>query len=412
MKFSGRRTLAFTKKALKQFRHDRRTLAFILIVPLIMISIFGLTFGGSVRNIQVIIVNLDEGVDTEYTFPFPAPHNISVSFNMGDQIVEELEREIENTKWYESPNNLSLTYMKDLDKAKEKVDNGEYYAVIYLPPNLSKGVADAFMNLGSTVPPKAYVYIDASNPQVNATVQVNVTQASITVLSDINNDLAEQGFPQINQAAFQPEIDYAFGEGVKSIDFFAPGIMAFAILMVTTMLTIILFVQEKRHGTLERILASSATEAEVVGGYAIAFSAVAILQCLVILIVAITFFQVSVQGNILLAFLVLILVAVGHQGFGILLSAGAKNELQAIQFVPLIIFPSIILCGLFWPIESIPSFLQPLSNLVPLTYGIRAMRSVFLKGWNALDICGDLVCLTVFAIFTLVAAVAFLKRRK
>ena len=205
---------------------------------------------------------------------------------------------------------------------------------------------------------------------------------------------------------------YAYGGGeTRFIDYFAPGVVSFAIMMVTTMITIILFVNERRNGTLQRLLVSPASESEIVVGYALAFAVIGIIQSIVVLMAAILFFDITIVGNIFLALVVILLLAFGHQGLGILLSAGAKNELQAIQFIPLILFPSILLAGLFWPIESIPSYLQPLSYVIPLRYGIDAERSIMLRGWGIGEIWVDILVLILFAVLTLSASVLLLKRK-
>ena len=157
-------------------------------------------------------------------------------------------------------------------------------------------------------------------------------------------------------------------EDVRFIDYFAPGVICFAIMMVTIIITILIFINERRQGTLQRLLSSPAKETEIVLGYSLAFAIIGIFQCIVILLTAILIFGITIVGDVFLALLVVILLAIGHQGFGILLSSGAKNELQAVQFIPLIIFPAILLSGLFWPVESIPSFLQPISSFIPLKY--------------------------------------------
>ena len=187
--------------------------------------------------------------------------------------------------------------------------------------------------------------------------------------------------------------------------------MAFAIMMVTTMITIILFVNERRNGTLQRLLVSPASEGEIVIGYALAFAVIGVMQSIVVLVAAILLFGITIVGNIFLALIVILLLAFGHQGLGILLSAGAKNELQAIQFIPLILFPSILLAGLFWPIESIPNYLQPLSYIIPLRYGVDAERSIMLRGWGIGEIWIDLVVLFIFAILTLSTSILLLKRK-
>lgn len=90
----------------------------------------------------------------------------------------------------------------------------------------------------------------------------------------------------------------------------------------------------------------------------------------------------------------------------------AKNELQAVQFIPLILFPSILLSGLFWPVESIPSFLQPISYFIPLKYGIDAERAIMLKGWGIGEVWFEIVLLVIFAILTLSLSIILLKKRK
>jgi len=182
--------------------------------------------------------------------------------------------------------------------------------------------------------------------------------------------------------------------------------------MVTTMITIILFVNERRTGTLQRLLASPASEVEIVVGYSLAFAVIGLLQSIVVLVAAILLFNISIVGSIVLALLVVMLIGFGHQGLGILLSAGAKNELQAIQFIPLILFPSILLAGLFWPVESIPSYLQPLSFVIPLRYGIDAERSIMLRGWGLGGVWVDVVVLLVFAVLTLTGSALLLRRKK
>jgi ABC-2 type transport system permease protein len=116
--------------------------------------------------------------------------------------------------------------------------------------------------------------------------------------------------------------------------------------------------------------------------------------------------------HILVIYGFLIFLGIGHQCLGILLSSGAKNELQAIQFVPLIIFPSILLCGLLFPIESIPQYLRPISYIIPLTYCIDAVRSVMIRGVGIESLCCNVVALFVFLVVMLFGAIMFLRRRR
>ena len=163
---------------------------------------------------------------------------------------------------------------------------------------------------------------------------------------------------------------------------------------------------------LDRSLASPASEAEVVFGYGLALGIIGLLQSIVVMIAAIVIFDITIVGNVLTALFIILLIAFGHQGLGILLSSAAKNELQAVQFIPLLIFPSVVLAGLFWPIESIPQVLQPVSYFIPLRYGIDAERAVMLRGWGLGEVWFEVLVLVVFAVITLGGSVLLLKRRK
>jgi len=383
---SPRRVLAFTKRTLLQFRHDKRTLAFVLIMPLAMVALFGYTFGGEVKGVKVEVLNSDAGLQAMFL-------NVSV----GSGVVSNLD--------YDA---LAVTNVTDAAAARQDVDNGAAWAAIIIPGTFTRDLAAALMNQ-SAQRPSIEVYIDGSNPNIAAAVFKATNAALVAALQDASSALGARNASL--PASVEPV--YAYGGGdTKFVDYFAPGVISFAIMMVTTMITIILFVNERKNGTLQRLLASPASEWEIVAGYALAFGIIGLVQSVVILTAAMLLFNIQIVGNVILALAVVMLIAFGHQGLGILLSAGAKNELQAIQFVPLILFPSVLLAGLFWPIESIPAYLQPISYLIPLRYGIDAERSIMLRGWGAGQVWLDLAVLVGFAALTLCASALLLKRRR
>ncbi len=386
-----RRTLAFSRRALLQFRHDRRTFAFVLLMPLLMILIFGYTFGGDVKGIAIEVVNQDTGLPPGSSFLLPG------GLFLAQNITQKFDENV-----------LSLHKNTNNEDARQIVHEGKAWAAILFPANFTQNFLSSLMAPDTIPSPKIEIYLDGSNPTIVATVIREVTLSVQTALKELSVSLniTKTDLP----IAIEPVYAYGGGE-TRFIDYFAPGVVSFAIMMVTTMITIILFVNERRNGTLQRLLVSPASEGEIVVGYALAFAVIGIIQSFVVLVAAILFFDITIVGNIFLALVVILLLAFGHQGLGILLSAGAKNELQAIQFIPLILFPSILLAGLFWPIESIPSYLQPLSYMIPLRYGIDAERSIMLRGWGIGEIWVDILVLILFAVITLSASVLLLKRK-
>ncbi len=203
-----------------------------------------------------------------------------------------------------------------------------------------------------------------------------------------------------------------YGQNARFMDFFVPGIMAFVVFILSTMLTLLAFVGEKTGGTLDRLLATPLSEGGIVLGYAAAFSVTGTLQALLLLGIGIVVFDITVVGNVFYAFIAVALLAVVSQALGILLSSLAKREAQAIQFFPFLILPAFLLAGVFWPVEAIPSWLRPFSYLVPPYYAVDANRAVMLKGWGIGQIWLDYVALAAFAAAFLGLAVVLLKRRK
>jgi ABC-2 type transport system permease protein len=91
-------------------------------------------------------------------------------------------------------------------------------------------------------------------------------------------------------------------------------------------------------------------------------------------------------------------VIAGAVNLGIFTSTFARNEFQMIQFIPLIILPQVFLCGVVWPVEQMPDYLQWLSKILPLTYAVKGLRDIMLAGKNLLEVGFDLAVLVGFAI--------------
>jgi len=235
------------------------------------------------------------------------------------------------------------------------------------------------------------------------------------VANAVSKAVSDALLKTMSQAGLQAPVtvdasEAIYAQDARFIDFFVPGIMAFVVFLLTTLLTLISFVGERTSGNLERLQATPLRSSEIVIGYAIAFSIIGMLQTAVLLTIGVLVFNIMIVGNIFLAFLVIALLAIVSLSLGILLSSLAKREAQAIQFFPLIILPTFLLAGIFWPVEAIPSWLRPLSYAIPPSYAVDATRAVMLRGWGVGGIWVDLVALFGFAAAFLSLAVWSLQR--
>ncbi len=363
------RALAVTKRILRGLRHDRRTVALIVIAPILAMFIFGIAFSGSVSDVAVGIVNHDDG-----------PVSLAV--------ISNLDRET-----------LDIHYAETMKAAVTEVEEGASWAAIVFPEDFSNRVFEAVESGSMSGGASITVSADKSNVNVATEVTRAVADAVMTTIS-------EQG----RQLPISVQEEPVYGERADFMDFFVPGIMAFAVFLLTTLLTLLAFVGERTSGTLERLRASPIRESEIVVGYAIAFGVIGMLQASLLLVIATLVFDITIVGNPFLAYLIIALLAVVSVSLGILLSSAARREAQAVQFIPLIILPTFLLAGIFWPVEAIPEWLRPLSYLIPPSYAVEGMRSVMLRGRGTDGIWVELLALMGFAAVFLFLSVKSLQR--
>ena len=147
-------------------------------------------------------------------------------------------------------------------------------------------------------------------------------------------------------------------------------------------------------------------------GYLSGFGLFALLQALVILVFTIVVLKIHYRGNLATIFLVEAVLVVGAVSLGLAVSAFARNELQAVQFVPLILLPQVFLSGLLVPVDQLPDVLRPIAAVLPLTYATEALRAVMITGYPLGDplVLRDIGILAAFAFLAATAAVASIRR--
>jgi ABC-2 type transport system permease protein len=368
------------RKVFLSLRHDRRTLAFLILMPVLLIAIFGYTFGGELHDVDIVIVDLDEGV------PGLDLADATVRELMGDPTFRVLE--------VLGPGDVGA-----VEQATGMVRQGRAVAAIVFPENFTQGVLAYPASHASS---NVSVQLDASNLNIAQSMQASLAACISSVLA------REVGM----QPAVRIQVTELYGEGARYLDSFAPGVICLTVMIVTFMLSIISFVHERSTGTLDRLLTTTATESEIVAGHAMAFGVFGLVQSCVVLATASLLFGVMINGSAILILLLLFLLGLGMQGLGLLFSASASTEFQAIQFLPLVLIPSIFLCGVFWPLQSVPDFLMPLSYVLPLTYAADGLRSVMLRGWGLDMVWLDVAVLILFFILMLIGSLLVLRRRR
>lgn len=196
----------------------------------------------------------------------------------------------------------------------------------------------------------------------------------------------------------------------RVLDYIAPALLAAVALFFSFLLTGISFLRERSQGTMERLMASPVSRLDIVVGYLFGFFIFALTQTLIVLLFTIYVLDVHYYGDLWQIFIFQIVIITGAVNLGIFISTFARNEFQMVQFIPLIIFPQIFLCGVIWPVEQMPDYLQWLSKIMPLTYAVDGLRDIMLAGKNLLDVWVELVVLIGFAVITSILAALTLRR--
>ena len=180
---------------------------------------------------------------------------------------------------------------------------------------------------------------------------------------------------------------WLFSDQDGVFDQFGGAILALFPFIVMFLITSITTLRERRSGTLERLMTTPLGKADFILGYALAFGVMALLQAVITVSFAVSVCGLDVDGELWQLGLVAVVDALLGTALGLLASAFAQTEFQAVQFMPLLVFPQIILGGLFMPRDQMPDVLYAISDWLPLSYAIDTINAVTAgdEGWDAVS---------------------------
>lgn len=259
--------------------------------------------------------------------------------------------------------------------------------------DLSDKKLDAYLAFDK-MPPS--VVLEGSDPSVNGAVMKWVQDA----LKPIQQNGGNQ----------EIQIDYLFGsDDMGQFDYFGPVLLGFFVFFFVFLIAGVSFLRERTTGTLERLLTSPLRKWEIVTGYIMGFGLFTMIQAAIIAWYAIYVLGMLMEGSFGYVLLITLLLSLTALTLGILLSSFANNELQMIQFIPLIVVPQIFFSGLF-NLETISEWLSWIGPFTPLYYAAEALRNVMVRGFGWEMIYKDLLMLLAFSLLFMFLNIAALRR--
>jgi ABC-2 type transport system permease protein len=368
------RVRALIKKEFHQIFRDIGTLGTLVILPIILLVLFGYAISLDVKEIKIAVWDLDRtDLSREYLHGF-----------------------------------FNTTYFTFQSQVSDSMDQGEVLAkgkvlaVLTIPPGFARKV-----DRGETAP--VQFLVDASNGTTASTAIGYITSAD---RSFSQKRAAERGAALgparggTGDRMVRPLIDLrprvVFNQDLKSVYSLIPGLMVLILTLAAVVSTALALVREKEHGTMEQLEVSPITPAELIIGKTLPYLLVALVSTTLILLASALFFGVTVKGSLFLLYFTTILFLFSSLGIGILISSIVKTQQMAFMISAILaILPTFILTGFVFPVRNMPPVIQAVSAALPARYYLSILRSIILKGASLSAIYKEVLTLLAFAVLTL-----------
>lgn len=364
--FDGRRAGVVARRVIRQVLRDRRSLAMLVAVPVLVILLLGSIMRSSYGAVTLAVsirAPATERLPRLADLPLPAGLRVAPA---GDEAAGDLR----------------------------------------------DGRIDGLLTLKDGAP--AALTVRGDNPTAVKLLQAAAAQIIEAARRPVDAPPPGGGAASTSGAPVAVPTSYLQGgPEFDALDYEAPALIGFFAFFFVFLLASVSFLRERTTGTLERLLISPLRRLELVAGYMIGFGLFALVQGFLVVLVSVAVLRVHYQGSLVIALLVVALLAILSVNLGIFCSTFARTELQAVQFIPIVLVPQTLLSGLLFAVDSLPRALQIIAHLLPLTYASDALRGVMIGGAGLRDgaIQRDLLLLFLFAAGFLAAGAHTLKQQ-
>ena len=379
-------------KDLMELFRNRMMLIMLVLMPLLMMTMAGFMFPSStsISQVSVALVNRDEGYAS---YPSASATLIAALETMNS-----------------STGMMTITSASSLDEVRSMIQAGEVEGGIIIASNLTSSLITGKQGVITIV-------TDQSNPQMSMLLQIALKE----VLEQMGTWLAQQNVQGLNQTVnpsnslaivkpYSIQTEGAVLGDFSYFDFIAPGLMAMTVMMSVMTGLPAAISHEREVGTLDGMMVAPINRLAIILGKTLAQTARGMLQGTLILALAVALFGVTIHGSILLIFALLLLGVFSFVGLGVVITSFAKDQETAMMVMMALMFPMMLLSGVFFPIEQMPWFMQYISKFLPLTYAATALRKVMVFGVGVPMITTELAVLIGFGVVMTTIAVPVFKR--
>jgi ABC-2 type transport system permease protein len=354
------RLLLMTTKEFRQIGRDKRILMLSLLVPVLLMALVGYAYTNQIKHVTL-------AVDDEDTTP------TSILFTNQLLLIDTLH--VTHTAY-------------SREQAEDLIRDGKVSAAVVIPKGFE---SDCKAGRG-----EVYLLLDGSDPIVAGVVAPALDAVARNFSPGLHLDVTDV-------VLFNPNLRY--------FEFLVPSLVGLVVQFFPTFLVMFSLTGEKAKGTIEQLVVTPIEGFEILLGKMIAYVIVGFVDAFLTLGVAVFLFGMPIRGSIVLVGIFMLVFIIASVSLGTLSSVFASNQIEGfLQMVPLIIL-SVFLSGLIYPLESMSSWLIPVSYVIPQTYMNDALRSLITKGAGFEVVSGDLAALGVYTCVVTALATRFFRKR-
>jgi len=362
---------AIAAKEVLHIRRDPRTLYMALVMPVLMLLLFGFGVSFDMDHIPLAVADRDgTRASRELVDAFVAPGEFALARRAGPEEAGDLFR------------------------------RGRALALLVVPRDYER-------DLSRGAGPRLQLLVDGADP-------VTANQ----ILAKADAIVRSVGLARARRAGLSAEpplqvkVYTLYNPEARSAEYLVPGLAAYLMAIAAVLLTALTVAGEWERGSMEQLFASPVGRLDIILGKLLPYLGLGILQLLLVVGVGTAVFDVPIQGSPLAVFAFGFLFLIGMLGQGLLISVVTKNQLVATQAGALsALLPSMLLSGMLFPLENMPLALRVLSYVVPARYLVRGLRGVMLKGNGLGVLWPDLLAMAILALAILAVATGRFKRR-
>jgi len=367
------RTWSLIRKEFIHIMRDPRTLAVMIITPLMQLILLGYAATTDIDHLRTAVYDGDKTAQSR-------------------DLIEA----------YQASNYFDIiAFVENEDDIAYLLDHGDVYGALMIPAGYGEDIkAGKWVDVGFV--------IDGSDPTVAGAVLSSAQAIGQAYSVNIVQEKMSTFMSQMPGVEVRPRIWY--NPDMKSTYFTIPGLMVMVLFLFTTLFTSSSIVRERELGTIEQLIVTPIRSIELVVAKVAPYVLISFFIILEVLVIGVLLFGVPVNGSLGLLLGLSALFLVTALGIGIFISSIAKSQQEALLMTFATVLPTIFLSGFFFPFDAMPGWLQVISHIIPARYALKIVRGIMLKGIGVEVLYEQIVAVVIFsAIIITLAATKFKK---